>query len=54
MIHRGSGNDFTLVIILIIPFKLVLSFNIDINSRYEFQNTSDDYFGYSLAYYKER
>ena len=54
MVHKRDGNNFTLVIILIIALKLVLSFNIDINSRYEFQSSSDDYFGYSLAFYKTR
>ena len=52
MVHKRDGNNFTLV--LIIALKLVLSFNIDINSRYEFQSSSDDYFGYSLAFYKTR
>ena len=54
MTSRRKTTYWTLVFISLIKFKLVFSFNIDINSRVDYQSKTDDYFGYSLTYYKTR
>lgn len=63
MIDESSKNKMALstgttylapLFISLIKLNLVLSFNIDINNRVDYQSSSDDYFGYSLTYYKTR
>ena len=54
MTSRRRTTYWTLVFISLIKFKSVFSFNIDINSRVDYQSKTDDYFGYSLTYYKTR
>lgn len=51
----STGTTYlALLFISLIKLNLVLSFNIDINNRVDYQSSSDDYFGYSLTYYKTR